>query len=139
MENVKILMQCIMLVASSSDFLMALRQMKPKIARLFTKAYWIGAAATIGVMLFAQCFYIYYYIALAHCNFYRRDCWNWIFHIADLFFINGNQLYYCFCCIYCYYVYYNTTCNNRCNRCRRNEVGFLTYFIFIKKYYIIFI
>lgn len=53
MENVKILMQCIMLVASSSDFLMALRQMKPKTARLFTKAYWIGAAATIGVMLFA--------------------------------------------------------------------------------------
>ena len=53
MENIKILMQCIMLVASSLDFLMALRQMKPKTARLFTKAYWIGAATTIGLMLFA--------------------------------------------------------------------------------------
>ena len=53
MENIKILMQCIMLVASSSDFLMALRQMKPKTARLFTKAYWIGVVMTIGVILIA--------------------------------------------------------------------------------------
>lgn len=53
MEGSKVFMQCAMLAASSSDFIMALRQMKPKTARLFTKAYWIGAAATIGVMLFA--------------------------------------------------------------------------------------
>ena len=52
MENIKILMQCIMLVASSSDFFMTLRQMKPKTAKYFTRAYWIGVILTIGVIIF---------------------------------------------------------------------------------------
>lgn len=51
MENIKILMQCIMLVASSSDFLMVLKFMKPKTAKFFIKAYLISAILTAGVTL----------------------------------------------------------------------------------------
>lgn len=51
MENIKVFLQCSMLAASSSDFIMALRFMKPKTAKFFIKAYLIGAILTAGVTL----------------------------------------------------------------------------------------
>ena len=52
MEELKVFIQCAMLAVSSSDFIMALRFIKPKTAKYFTRAYWIGAILTIGVIIF---------------------------------------------------------------------------------------
>lgn len=53
MENLKVLMQCTMLAASSSDFILALQRMRPKTAKYFVRAYWLGILLTLGVMIFA--------------------------------------------------------------------------------------
>lgn len=53
MKNLKILMQCIILAISSSNFILALQQMRPKTAKYFVRAYWLGILLTLGVMIFA--------------------------------------------------------------------------------------